>query len=273
MVCITLPPLNQGNENHIPSIFLCGIITHSTVQGQITYSGSGGVESLTLTLSDYQLHSLANGQHQLSMGDAHALLQKGSPEVLYLTTTMIVDDTRAMEITVSHATFHDIPNIQLIPSKGNLSRLQDPNSIPWEYNETYQQNAFFPGALAKMGNPFIQNQFRAQAIHFFPFQYNPITQVLRVYDEIEIAVQPTDEAGSNPLTHASPNTNALRKEMYEQQFINYGAHQDRYATINEIGNMLVITHGSYMDEIAPWVAWKKKRALMCVSLMWPTFRQ
>ena len=243
------------------AFFLCGIITHSTVQGQITYSGSGGVESLTLTLSDYQLHSLANGQHQLSMGDAHALLQKGSPEVLYLTTTMIVDDTRAMEITVSHATFHDIPNIQLIPSKGNLSRLQDPNSIPWEYNETYQQNAFFPGALAKMGNPFIQNQFRAQAIHFFPFQYNPITQVLRVYDEIEIAVQPTDEAGSNPLTHASPKTNALRKEMYEQQFINYGAHQDRYATINEIGNMLVITHGSYMDEIAPWVEWKKEKGI------------
>jgi len=242
-------------------LFMIGITVQSTLHAQISYFGNGSVESLKLQMGNYELLALPTGQKQLKMTDANALLQKGSPEVLYQTTTMIVDDSREMEIMVSHATFHDIANVQLIPSKGNLSRQQDPNSIPFEWNDVYSQDAFFPGNLAKLGSPFVQNQFRAQAVHFFPFQYNPVTQVLRVYDEIEIVVQPTDQIGSNPLINSQTQTNALRKEMYAHQFINYSAHQDRYSTINEIGNMLVITHGSYMDELAPWVQWKKEKGI------------
>jgi hypothetical protein len=188
-------------------------------------------------------------------------LELGSPEVLYASTSIIIDDQNATQIIVDHASFYELDNIQLAASKGNLSRAIDPSTIAAQHGEIYQQDAFFPGTLAKGSSPYIFGDFRGQNIHFYPFQYNPTTHKLRVYTEIEIVVVSTEQVGENPFNTSRNQTNSLRKELYQKQFLNYEAHGDRYDVIDEIGNMLVITHNSYMGALQPWIQWKIEKGI------------
>lgn len=194
--------------------------------------------------------------------NATPILKKGAPDLPKLNADVIVDDTRAMELQVTHAEFVDYPNMQMAPSKGNLSRLIDPSTVPFEMGEVFLTNSFYPSSQARLGDAFINGQFRGQTVHFFPVQYNPITHILRVYSSIEVEIRTTENLGSNPLPATVPaKTNALMKEVYADRFINYSNAADRYEVIDEIGSMLVIYDPEYLEALQPWITWKKEKGI------------
>ena len=127
------------------------------------------------------------------------LLQAGNPDLPKLTTALIVDDTHEMTIEIVSSEYVEYSNISVAPSKGNLIRTVDPNSVPYTYSNVYETNAFFPGELASLGDAYVQGQYRGQSLHFYPVQYNPVTQVVRVYSSIELNVVTTETLGQNPL--------------------------------------------------------------------------
>ena len=79
------------------------------------------------------------------------------------------------------------------PSKGNLSRLINPEDISYEFGAEYSQDSFFPSTLAELQNPYILRNLRGQAVDFHPIQYNPIQKVLRVYSKITVKVSSTGD--------------------------------------------------------------------------------
>ncbi len=247
-------------KNVLFFIFGC-ITTILHAQSSIDYLGQNNGDRIRFQMANFNWIAGEGNDQRLQCKDLTPLLELGSPEVLYATTSIIIDDQHATQIIVDHASFYELDNIQLAASKGNLSRSIDPSTIAAQHGEAYQNDAFFPGTLAKGSSPYIFGDFRGQNIHFYPFQYNPTTQKLRVYTEIEIVVVSTEQVGENPFTTAKNQTNTLREELYQKQFLNYDVFGDRYEVIDEIGNMLVITHGSYMSALQPWVQWKIEKGI------------
>lgn len=202
-----------------------------------------------------------DGHHLIQAEQMKPNLEVGNPEVLHYTTKLIADDSKAMSLSLGHAVYHDVQNVDLLPSKGNLLRNQDPATVPYTYGSAYTTDAFYPGSLSKLGEPFVQQHFRGQAMQLFPYQYNPVTKTLRVYDEIELFYHATEQQGTNILPTSVPRMDKQDEQEYRRQFINYADHQDRYTAVDELGNMLVITHGNYLDEIANWVQWKIEKGI------------
>ncbi|MFM7814227.1 MAG: C25 family cysteine peptidase, partial [Flavobacteriales bacterium] len=232
--------------------------------GQSTIQFLGQTEQLielSCDVQDYQVNH--DGVYtSILLQDGNPILKAGAPDVEQLTTSVIVDDHSEMTLSVTHATFEEFHDVYIRPSKGNLLRTVNPENVPFQEGPAYSQDVFFPGALASLGEAYIQRQFRGQSVHFFPVQYNPVTHVLRVYSNIQVAVSPTGNPGQNPLNAVTESTtNATFKEVYERHFINYPQHADRYDQVGELGNMLVITHAMYMDELEPWVAWKNEKGI------------
>lgn len=237
------------------------LLTALVSKAQIQLIGqTESITELSCTVSDYE--TFTQGVYtQIHLTEGNPILQKGAPDLEKLTTAIVVDDAAQMQISITHSGYDEYHDIFMLPSKGNLLRTVNPSDIPFEFGPEYQNDAFFPGALAKLGRPYVMGHYRGQSVQFFPLQYNPVTHVLRVYHDIQVAISPTAAVGENGLPSATHPVNRFDDERYQSHFINYSGVADRYQQIDEIGNMLVVTHASYMDELAPWIQWKKEAGI------------
>ena len=245
-------------------VFLFFASLASNAQGVIEYLGLGDSDAILVrcTSANPVFRPAGEAGVVIQMKDANPILRKSAPDVPRVTTAIIVDDYSEMDIVINRAEYVDYADVVIAPSKGNLQRTQDPASIPFTYGPEYTQDAFYPGALATLDGAYVQGQYRGQALHFNSVQYNPVTRVLRFYTEIEIAVYPTGVTGANTLPSTVPDrVNLTMNEMYGSRFLNYADQSERYTQIGELGNMLIVSHAQYFDELEPWIQWKKEKGI------------
>lgn len=192
----------------------------------------------------------------INIPKATQMLEKGSPDLTKLTTSVIIPDLAGMDIKVTDAKYNDYEDIEIAPSKGNLTRDIDPESVPYIYGDVYERDAFFPGKLAELREPYIIRDYRGQAAVIYPFQYNPVSKTLRVYYQITIEVFVSDPEGKNPLVRTTDlkSIDAEFNKVYQHHFIN--ASSVKYDPVDEQGEMLIISYGEFMDAMAPFAEWK-----------------
>ena len=190
---------------------------------------------------------------------APAMLEAGSPDIFYLTTSFIIPDLGSSELEVVYGSYTDFENIEMAPSKGTLSRSIDPQTVPYLKGEVYTQNQFYPETLVSLREPFIMRDVRGQSVDVFPVQYNPITKVLRVYSEITVTVNFTENEGINEFITQKRNKSIDPQfdAMYKGMFINSSVMQSRgYPTLEE-GEILVICYDDFMNDMQPYIDWKR----------------
>lgn len=186
------------------------------------------------------------------------MLKKGAPEILKFSTALIIPEGAIMKVQVSDKVFTDIQNIDLAPSKGVLNRTVDPTRVPFTYGAEYNKNAFFPGKLAELGNTYHIRDNRGQAVIIYPFQYNPVTKVLRVYTQMTVKVY---NAGISDTGQIS-SKNAARydgefRNVFSRHFLNYQPSLE-YTPLNDgFGRMLVIAPASYISALSTFHDWKE----------------
>jgi len=216
---------------------------------------------LIFKLNDYNKIQVSTNKGMADIYKAYngvSVMVKGCPDVLKFVSSIIVPDRAKMKVEVVSSKYKEYSDILIAPSKGNLYRNVLPDTIPYEYGDVYNQNKFYPGKLADLGSPYIIRDYRGQAVNVYPFQYNPVTQKLRVYSEIKVKVKAVDiNNGENPLIRTKPLTRVDYEfnNIYERHFINFG--QSKYTPVGEQGNMLIICYGNFMTDMQALVNWKK----------------
>lgn len=192
------------------------------------------------------------------------LLEKDAPDLSKIAVSLIVPDDANMQMAVTVNHFTDFQNIQIAPSKGNLYRNINPDEIDLHFGSVYGNNAFYPGQNAALQNPFILRDFRGQTIWFYPFQYNPVTKVLRVFTDVTITL--------NRSTDVAPALNVLQRQkplqkidrdfslIYQTQFRNAAAAIN-YIPVEEEGEMLIISYPSFISALDSFVDWKIKKGI------------
>ncbi|MDY0199090.1 MAG: C25 family peptidase propeptide domain-containing protein, partial [Tenuifilaceae bacterium] len=93
-------------------------------------------------------------------GDAPQIMQRGNPDLFYLNGSVIIPDFGSTELKVEPGEYVEYNNIDIAPSKGNLTRDVNPRDIPYEKGELYEKDAFFPGELASLREPYILRDYR-----------------------------------------------------------------------------------------------------------------
>ncbi len=191
------------------------------------------------------------------------LIKYGAPDLAKFTNSIIIPDLARMSSEIIGTSYTDYNNIEIAPSKGFVLRNQNPASIPYIKGDEYHQNSFYPGILSELNDPYILRDFRAQTVAFYPLQYNPVTKVLRVYNEITVRIYKTDNNGINPFHRIHP-FNKVQCDfniIYNRQFLNYKESVSRYTPIEEVGDMLIISYGPFMAEMEDFVYWKQQKGI------------
>jgi len=198
-------------------------------------------------------------KQSVSMPGASPLLVAGEPALCQYSNSLIIPDLAHMQVKVLSADYVDYSNIEIVPSKGNLTRDIDPSSVLYSWGRTYQQNGSFPGAYATLSDPYIMRDYRGVALHVFPFRYDHASRSLRVVKTIRVVVyKDSDDTMDDPFirTKAVTRVDESFDQLYNRHFINY--NQAKYTPITERGRILVICKPEYMDNMAPYVQWKNR---------------
>ena len=210
-----------------------------------------------------KFHSYINGKYYRDFTKSHKVtyMELGSPALPYFSESIIVPNKGQISLLIEHDGYIEYENIEVSPSKGNLKRNINPSDIPFTFGETYNENKFFPGNLAFLGNPFNLRNTRGVTISFSPYQYNPVTKIMRVYKNIKanIIVNPL-EKGQKEL-NTTYKKNDVFNSIYKNMYINSNILFGRYTPLEEEGDMLIITHDAFTAKIQPLADWKNQSGI------------
>ncbi len=213
-----------------------------------------------------------NGEESIVQAkNAGRINEKGAPDLAKLTSAIVIPNKGKMKVTVVDSDYIELHHIKIAPSKGILYRNQDPAKVPYTYGKVYKKDRFYPEKLTDISKPYVARDFRGQTVRVYPFQYNPVRNILRVYTHIAVRVYKNgNKKGENELETNVKNFRELPKEyqnLYSRHFVNYDfLKRQNMAVYNELeytplqdpmGNYLIICYGSYMSEMADFVTWKE----------------
>ncbi|MCK4512017.1 hypothetical protein KAW64_09770, partial [bacterium] len=124
---------------------------------------------------------------------------------------------------------------------------------------------WYPSELAETRTPYIMRDVRGMVVVLNPFQYNPASRTLRVYDRVSVEVWATGPGSANVLSRRAPGgVTPEFADIYERHFLNFGSDSAaRYTSVGEVGSMLVISYGDFMAAMEPFVEWKNQMGVPC----------
>lgn len=236
-----------------------GVSSSSPSPSTITFSGNTAnstevsVEIPGFYLPEKQVEGKTYHSPQIPNG--HPMLVQGSPELHELSFTLQLPDKGNMEVSIASSKYTEYTDIDILPSAGNTVRNGNNNSFI--RGETYLTDAFYPGELIDATQPYIIRNTRAQAFQVYPFQYNPVTRVLRFYYQLTFKIVNTGGEGVNPLRDID---NSIRRvEGIEATCLN--SRQASYKSgqlPSERGSLLIICPKEYQSAVAPLADWRKQ---------------
>ena len=186
--------------------------------------------------------------------------KKGWAELPFVSSSLQISDDKNISLDVSNSQYVDIQlDYPLLPSRGVIYRNQDPSSIAYEIDPASMIDAWYPKSLTIADDPYILRDVRGTNVKVFPFQYNSLKNVLRVYSQVNVSITDNNTAVLNPRTNAGNDVLLEMPAMYKSIFINYTADTKEDLVNGQYGDILVITTERDEDAMAPYIAWKKEK--------------
>lgn len=270
MITMTLVPVIPGLQSSIYEYDQNGSQTEEIGIVDVEYNLKGSNNVLSYTMNGFEAQELfIDGEvhYSFTIPQEAVSSEKGYPELPMIARSIIIPDDQMMEITVTNTDYIEYTSVSIPPSKGYLCRTEHPNPslIPYEFGDVYNVDSFYPENIASLREPYILRDFRGQVVEIYPFQYNPVRNLLRVHTEITVEIKPVGVGDINIFHRTEPITTIQRDfaRIYERQFVNYDdvIQGLRYDPVEEEGNMLVISPPVFAELMDPLVDWKNNRGL------------
>lgn len=186
------------------------------------------------------------------------MMQKDAPELPMFSESLIIPNSGDVSVEITFEGYQDFENINILPSKGSLKRNVNPEDVPYVFGNAYSVNDFFPKKLAEASGPYIFRDTRGITVTFYPYQYNPVTKVLRVYHNIKVTLTTNkSKEGINEKSTGTTN-NSVFQPMYSSHYLNAVATTN---TVTEPGEMLIVAKSTYQASIQPLVNWKNESGI------------
>ncbi len=206
----------------------------------------------------------AAGQKALSVTipNGSISLDKACPQLPRLTAMVMVDPFKNPVFRVKPVQTEVIDlDARIVPSKGNITRNIDPNTVPFEYGDVYGQDRWYPadGELVALSEPFIMRDIRGVRLLVNPVQYNPVQNKLRIHRRLNISI--VGGSASTNAVRSVQRISSTYEPIYRSVFTNFDKAASRLPRLEEKGRLLVITADAFADAMGPFIAWKKKCGL------------
>ncbi len=246
------------------SIFVLVVSVLEAAEGyDVTFNQpANDVYELNFTLGDYSITevSYADADYSKIQFDGSVYTQlKGFAELPYISASVRIRTDKNVTLKIIEGEYEEYNlDFPLVPSRGVIYRDEDPSTIPYEISSSSLSDNWYPKNLATNTSPFIIKDLRGTSVYVYPFRYNAVQNVLRVYKNLTVQLIENETNPINPLM--SPPSEVLREMdgIYNSLFINYQQSKDDL-TIGEYGDILVICTDRDEEAIQPYIDWKMEK--------------
>lgn len=220
-------------------------------------NGTAGVIEFTVDQYDFKAVNHGGTDYTQILFDGRVVTtEKGFAELPYVNANIQLGALQNVEVALNGLSYTDVQlDYPLVPSRGVIYRNQDPTQIPYEIAPESMVDAFYPAQIVDMSAPYIIKDVRGTSVYFYPFQYNAVTQTLRIWTKVEVTLEEVAGEPVNPLYQTSGKFFPEMEGMYQSVFMNYENQMDDL-TVGETGDILVITTARDEDAIQPYIDWK-----------------
>ena len=230
-----------------------------TKVGMLTPEGSE--ISIEFEFNAYALKSLQTGKGNASLlqiPDCFQSQLKGEPSLPLFTRSVVVPNNVDLKVNIAKSKYVEFEGIDIVPSKGVISRDKNPDDIPYEYGSVYSVNEFYPANIAQTSEPYIIRNVRGQDVTVYPVQYNPVTKKVRVYTSMVVELVESGKKAANVLSqNAVIGNDNVFESVLSNHFMNYkGASSN--SKLSESGKkMLIVCYSSFISAMEEFKSWKE----------------
>jgi len=143
---------------------------------------------------------------------------------------------------------------ELIPSQRSIFKNENPDKIPFLYNEdVYSKDVFYTQELVSIERLGTMRGKTLARIQIAPFAYNPLTNELKIIDDIEIQISFENEikALANPYQSKEFQSNYLK-------VINVQSNA-KHDFSTEPVRMIILSDPMFQEALQDFIAWKRRK--------------
>ena len=204
----------------------------------------------TKTVNDKEYSQITIPKHALIMNE-------GFPELPKVRFNMAIPKDAKAHCELIDVDAMDLELKTPIPSRGDILRDVDPATVPYVEGEFYRGDKAFPCEEYHVDSTFVFRGTYGLPIEFYPIQYDPREDLLRVYKTIRIKCSIEVDAYR---AFAFKRTNREFDEMFKETFVNYQVMRTS-GSLSEPGRLIIITADAFIDAVRPLAEWKIQRGL------------
>ncbi len=154
----------------------------------------------------------------------------------------------------------------VMPAQHPLSKGDDPSKVTFEYNsQIYSSNDFIDDPFATVTPIGILRALNLARVDISPVQYNPVENILRVYDvlEVEIVFNNANIPGTIGLkqTKASPYFKSMYGMVENFKPLGPGDELISSAPVTYV----IISDPMFQSALAPFIQWKQKKGFKVIE--------
>ena len=178
---------------------------------------------LEMDVDEYEKHRITiegKEYYSISAPNTHSRPQKGYPDLPITTRNIVVPAGHRCEVQIVEAIYED-DNVRVAPSKGHVYRFSDYASTPYTFSECYSRSEFYPAELVSLSEPFFMRDVQGCTVRINPFQYNPVSHILRRYKKLKLQITFVEDEGTGRSDSSRHTTGKTFSSMYRNHFINH----------------------------------------------------
>ncbi|MBL7033475.1 MAG: hypothetical protein ISR91_04955 [Candidatus Delongbacteria bacterium] len=179
----------------------------------------------------------------------------GDPALQALAWTLEIPATAAVQYQLQYEVSL-IENVDLIPEM-----IDAPDPTPLKAGTRWQEDRFFPETIITLSEPVITRNHRLVQINLTPYQYNPVTRQLRVYNSLEVDFSFDGENSVNQIERSLPRS-ATFENLLQHNVINYEAMNENsrdYDVNLGLDPILYIYDSTAEYYLSPLLEWKRQK--------------
>src|SRR6056297_2056732 len=203
-----------------------------------------------------QLSTSKGAANLLQIPDCERIKIKGAPDLPKITRSVVIPDNADMKVNLKKSKYIEFDGMDIVPSKGVLSREIDPATVPYVYGEVYSKDAFYPSDIVKGNTPYIIRNVRGKSVTVYPVQYNPVTKKVRIYTSLVVDLVPSGAKGINALQqNANVQNDNIFDNVLSNHFLNYKPSEAKLSENTK--KMLIVCYSSFMSAMEEFKSWKE----------------
>jgi hypothetical protein len=156
---------------------------------------------------------------------------------------------------------------QLIPSQPSAWKNPKRQVAEFQFNKTtYSANQFNSDELVTVDILGIMRGIRLARLNIAPIQYNPVTNTIRVYNDIEVEITFPGADVVQTIDLKKKTYSHYFESMYDDQLLNYKkVHSARDTMTKYPVKYVIVADPMFQSALQPFIQWKTKKGFTVIE--------